>query len=90
MTHLTLERHQVWIYLVAIIFGLGLGMMVPSASPLLDTLLWPVLALLLFSTYVQVPLWHLPAAFRDHRFIAAVLTGNLVLTWQPSFYCRNR
>jgi hypothetical protein len=24
MTHLTLERHQVWIYLVAIIFGLGL------------------------------------------------------------------
>ena len=35
MTHLTLERHQVWSYLVAIIFGLGLGMLVPSAAPLL-------------------------------------------------------
>jgi ACR3 family arsenite efflux pump ArsB len=79
MTHFTLERHQVWIYLGAIIFGLGLGIVVPSATPMLDTLLWPALALLLFATFVQVPLWHLPAAFRDHRFIAAVLTGNFVL-----------
>jgi ACR3 family arsenite efflux pump ArsB len=79
MTHLTLERHQVWIYLFVIIFGLGLGVVAPSAAPLLDTLLWPVLAFLLFSTFVQVPLWHLPAAFRDDRFIAAVLIGNFVL-----------
>ncbi len=79
MTHLTLERHQVWIYLFVIIFGLGLGVVAPSAAPLLDTLLWPVLAFLLFSTFVQVPPWHLPAAFRDDRFIAAVLIGNFVL-----------
>lgn len=79
MNQLTLERYQVWIYLVAISFGLGLGIMAPSLAPLLDTLLWPVLALLLFTTFVQVPLWHLPAAFRDHRLIAAVLIGNFVL-----------
>ena len=79
MDHLTLERHQVWIYLAAISFGLGLGVVVPGVAPLLDTLLWPVLALLLFATFVQVPLWHLPAAFRDHRFIAAVLIGNFLL-----------
>lgn len=79
MTHLTLERCQVWIYLGAITFGLGLGVMVPEAASFLDSLLWPVLALLLFATFVQVPLWHLPAAFRDHRFIAAVLIGNFVL-----------
>lgn len=79
MDHLTLERHQVWIYLAAITLGLGLGVIAPGASPLLDILLWPTLALLLFTTFVQVPLWHLPAAFRDHRFIAAVLTGNFIL-----------
>jgi ACR3 family arsenite efflux pump ArsB len=79
MDHLTLERHQVWIYLAAITLGLGLGVVVPGVAPLLDTLLWPVLALLLFATFVQVPLWHLPAAFRDHRFIAAVLIGNFLL-----------
>jgi ACR3 family arsenite efflux pump ArsB len=79
MDHLTLERHQVWIYLAAITLGLGLGVITPGAAPLLDTLLWPTLALLLFTTFVQVPLWHLPAAFRDHRFIAAVLTGNFIL-----------
>ena len=79
MTHLTLERHQVWIYLSAIIFGLGLGVIIPGVGPMLDTLLWPVLALLLFATFVQVPLWHLPAAFRDHRFILAILIGNFLV-----------
>lgn len=79
MNQLTLERYQVWIYLVAIAFGLGLGVAAPAVAPLLDTLLWPVLALLLFTTFVQVPLWHLPAAFRDHRLITAVLIGNFVL-----------
>jgi ACR3 family arsenite efflux pump ArsB len=79
MDHLTLERYQVWIYLGAITFGLGLGMGAPGGAPLFDSLLWPVLALLLYSTFVQVPLWHLPAAFRDHRFIAATLAGNFVL-----------
>lgn len=79
MDHLTLERHQVWIYLAAITLGLGLGVAAPGVAPLFDILLWPVLALLLFATFVQVPLWHLPAAFRDHRFIAATLIGNFAL-----------
>lgn len=79
MNQLTLERYQVWIYLFAITFGLGVGIAAPGVAPLLDTLLWPVLALLLFTTFVQVPLWHLPAAFRDHRLIAAVLIGNFML-----------
>ncbi|MFP4516647.1 MAG: arsenic resistance protein [Desulfovibrionales bacterium] len=79
MDHLTLERHQVWIYLGAVISGLLVGMAAPGTAPLLDVLVWPVLALLLFATFVQVPPWHLPDAFRDHRFIAAVLAGNFVL-----------
>ncbi|WP_305045353.1 hypothetical protein [Geoalkalibacter sp.] len=79
MQHLTLERHQVWIYLAAIALGLWVGMSAPGAAPFLDALLWPVLALLLFATFVQVPLWHLPAALADHRFMSATLIGNFVL-----------
>ncbi len=34
---------------------------------------------LLYATFVQVPLLHLRDAFRDHRFVTAVLIGNFVL-----------
>jgi ACR3 family arsenite efflux pump ArsB len=41
--------------------------------------LWPVLAALLYTTFVQVPLLHVRDAFRDRRFVLAILLGNFVL-----------
>lgn len=79
LSRLTLECHQVWIYLVAILAGLLLGGNQPEVGPVLEASLWPVLGALLFATFMQVPLLHLRDAFRDHRFIAAVLIGNFVL-----------
>lgn len=79
MDRLTLERHQVWIYLVAIGLGLAIGSAVPAAGPAFAKLLWPALVALLYVNFVQVPLLHLAEAFRDHRFVAAVLTGNFIL-----------
>ncbi len=38
-----------------------------------------VLALLLYATFVQVPLAHVPSAFGEGRFLAALLAGNFVL-----------
>lgn len=54
LDRLTLERRQVWIYLAAIIGGLLLGGAVPRIAPVLESLLWPALALLLYATFVQV------------------------------------
>lgn len=79
MRRAALERHQVWIYLVAIGLGLGAGTAWPAVAPSLETLLWPALALLLYATFVQVPLLHVREAFGDRRFLAAVLLGNFVL-----------
>lgn len=79
MDRLTLERRQVWIYLTAIVGGLVLGSVLPSLAPLFETLLWPVLAVLLYSTFVQVPLLHAREAFRDRRFVFAILVGNFLL-----------
>lgn len=79
MTRQQLERHQVWIYLAAIVAGLGLGIAGPGMAPLFEAILWPVLGLLLFATFTQVPLNHLPEAFRDLRFMGAVLAGNFLL-----------
>ncbi|MFN3617244.1 MAG: bile acid:sodium symporter [Aquabacterium sp.] len=79
MNRLTLERQQVWLYLLAIGLGLFTGSAWPRISPLLEALLWPTLALLLFATFLQVPLLHVRDALRDRRFALAVLLGNFVL-----------
>jgi ACR3 family arsenite efflux pump ArsB len=78
MNRLTLERQQVWIYLAAIVCGLALGSVAPDVAPRFETLLWPVLAALLYATFVQVPLLHVREAFRDGRFVLAILLGNFV------------
>lgn len=79
MNRLTLERRQLWIYLAAIIGGLWVGNTWPSVSHSCETLLWPMLILLLYATFAQVPLLHLREAFTDHRFITGVLTGNFIV-----------
>ncbi|MDO9093592.1 MAG: arsenic resistance protein [Rubrivivax sp.] len=79
MQRITLERQQVWIYLGATGLGLGAGSAWPALAPGLEAMLWPTLMLLLYATFVQVPLLHVREAFGDRRFVAAVLIGNFVL-----------
>jgi ACR3 family arsenite efflux pump ArsB len=79
MNRETLERHQVWIYLAAILFGLVVGTLSADIAGAFETLLWPTLGFLLFATFTQVPLVHLPKAVRDRRFLAAILIGNFAL-----------
>ncbi|GGM36377.1 hypothetical protein GCM10011608_21260 [Micromonospora sonchi] len=79
MTRDRLERHQVWCYLSAVALGLLVGTVWPQAGRTGGALVWPVLALLLYATFTQVPLISIPAAFRDGRFLAAALVGNFVL-----------
>ncbi len=78
MNHERIERHQVWIYLAAILIGLAAGTAAPVLAPLFETILWPVLGILLYATFAQVPLIHLPEAFSDRRFMGAQLSGNFV------------
>ena len=79
MKRATLERHQVWVYLAAILSGLGAGSAAPQAAPTLELLLWPTLAILLFATFTQVPFAQLPTAFKDRRYMGATVLGNFVL-----------
>ncbi|MGJ9405306.1 arsenic resistance protein [Nesterenkonia aurantiaca] len=74
-----LERHQVWLYLGAVLLGLGLGTLAPQLAGTADALLWPVLGLLLYATFTQVPMAAVPTAFAEGRFMAAALLGNFVL-----------
>lgn len=79
MNRLTLERHQVWLYLLAILAGLVAGRAWPGLRGAFEGLLWPALALLMFATFLQVPLLQVRDALRDRRFAFAVLVGNFVL-----------
>ena len=40
--------------------------------------IWPALVLLLYATFVQIPMLHLRRSFADTRFISAVLIGNFL------------
>jgi ACR3 family arsenite efflux pump ArsB len=74
-----LEKHQVWLYLTAIVAGMAMGRAWPSATTFFETLLWPLLGVLLYATFTQVPLTHLASAFRDGRFNLALILGNFVI-----------
>lgn len=78
MTRKEIERHQVWLYLAAILLGLVAGSFWPALAPTFEMLVWPSLAVLLYATFTQVPLARLPAAFGEKRFLAANLVGNFV------------
>lgn len=79
MQRITLEKNQVWLYLGAILIGIAVGQLWDAQRSVFEQLLWPVLAALLYVTFLQVPLLHLKEALKDYRFTAAVLLGNFVL-----------
>ena len=74
-----LEKYQVFIYLTGILIGLLVGVKFPEQSEILEWALWPLLGMLLYTTFTQVPLGHLREAFSDSRFMLAAVIGNFVV-----------
>ncbi|MFJ6654297.1 arsenic resistance protein [Microbacterium sp. NPDC091313] len=73
------DRHQVALYIAAIAVGALIGGAAPMAAPVLGVAATPVLALLLFVTFLGVPVLRIGGALRDARFVAAVLVTNFVV-----------
>jgi ACR3 family arsenite transporter len=74
-----LERHQVPLYVVAILAGAALGLLAPAAGPGLAVAVGPVLGALLYVTFLQVPARELARSARAGRFLAAVLLVDFVV-----------
>lgn len=72
------DRHQVVLYLAAIVGSAVTGLLAPGISPILGATITPVLALLLFATFLGVPLTRLGRALRDTRFLLALMLVNFV------------
>lgn len=73
-----MERHQISLYLLAIAAGGALGLLLPGAH-YLEVGIEPVLALLLFATFLGVPFTALGASLQDVRFLSAVGVVNFLL-----------
>ena len=74
-----MEHHQVVLYLGALLAGAGLGLAAPAASSLLEAAISPVLAALLYATFLGVPFHRLRAAFADARFMTVLLVVNFLV-----------
>ncbi|MFC0401420.1 arsenic resistance protein [Paraburkholderia rhizosphaerae] len=74
----TLEGRQITIYFSAVVLAAGLATLVSGTTALAD---WinPALALMLFVTFLQVPLAALAKAFSQVRFLAALFAANFVV-----------
>lgn len=72
------DRFQVLLYLAAIAVGAVIGLACPSIAPGLEASIEPVLMLLLFATFLGVPVIEVGRAFRDVRFLGTVLTVNFI------------
>lgn len=73
------DAHQIALYVAAIAAGAAVGLLVPGIAPALEHAITPVLALLLFATFLGVPVIEVARAFRDLRFLATVLVANFVV-----------
>lgn len=72
------DRQQVPLYLLAIGVGAVLGLSAPQLAPALELGIEPVLMLLLFATFLGVPLVEVARSFGDFRFLGTVLVANFV------------
>jgi ACR3 family arsenite efflux pump ArsB len=72
-----LEQHQVVIYFAAVIVAALAATLAPTLGAL-ETAINPALAVMLFATFLQVPLAELGRAFRQLRIMAALLIANFV------------
>jgi ACR3 family arsenite efflux pump ArsB len=73
-----LERNQIAIYFIAVVIAAIVALIWPASSAL-EPLINPALAVMLFVTFLQVPLSHLGRAFTDARFLSALMVANFVV-----------
>lgn len=73
-----LENHQVTFYFAAIAAAVLFALVVPGTGSL-EVAINPALALMLFVTFLQVPMGDLARAFTRLRFLAALLVANFVV-----------
>jgi ACR3 family arsenite transporter len=74
-----MERRQVPLYLSAIAVGALVGWLASPVAPALAAAITPALGLLLFATFLGVPMVRIGRSVRDLRFLGTVLLLNFLV-----------
>jgi len=74
-----MERHQVALYVAGLAVGAVLGLSLPGIARPAELAIEPVLALLLYATFLGIPFGRIGRALRDRRFLSTVLVVDFVL-----------
>ncbi|WP_223120318.1 MULTISPECIES: arsenic resistance protein [Tsukamurella] len=72
------DAHQVPLYLAGLVLGAVLGLSVPTVAGPAEAVINPVLALLLYATFLGIPFARMGEALRDVRFLGTVLAVNFI------------
>jgi ACR3 family arsenite efflux pump ArsB len=73
------QHNQVALYVVAVVLAIGVGLGTPSAGSVLEPFINPVLAVLLYVTFLEIPFVRIRRAFRNSRFMLAALGMNFLV-----------
>jgi len=74
-----MERHQVALYVAGLALGAVIGLAWPMVAHPAELAIHPVLALLLYATFLGIPFGRIGRAFKDWRFLSTILVVNFVL-----------
>ncbi|SFC36476.1 Arsenite efflux pump ArsB, ACR3 family [Halobiforma haloterrestris] len=74
-----IQHNQVGIYAVAVLLAIGVGLGRPDAGSTVERFINPVLAVLLYVTFLEIPFVRIRRAFRNGRFMLAALGMNFLV-----------
>ncbi|RRQ29262.1 arsenic resistance protein [Rhodococcus sp. Eu-32] len=74
-----LEKHQIPLYLSALLAGAVIGLLAPSTAPAFGHAINPVLLVLLYATFLAVPFSDIGTALRDSSFLTSAVVLNFLL-----------
>src|SRR5690625_205119 len=73
-----LEHHQIWIYGVSLLIGGIFGLVNTSLGNSLDWAISPLIAILLYAMFAQIPFLKLRESISNRRFMIALFIGNFI------------
>lgn len=74
-----MERQQVALFVAGLAIGAIIGLAWPAVAYPAELAIQPMLALLLYATFLGIPFGRIGQAFRDWRFLATLLVVNFAL-----------
>ncbi|WP_405142970.1 bile acid:sodium symporter [Paenibacillus sp. FSL H7-0942] len=75
----TMEKQQTWFYVVALFVGAAIGLSSSAWGNILHYTVSPILAILLYSMFVQIPFLKLKESWSNLRFMGALLVANFIV-----------